>query len=182
MAVRDVVLFPAPVLKQVSVPVDDFGDGLQALVSDLRDTLARCPGVGLAAPQIGVSLRVVLVDVSARFADKAPMVLVNPVIVEQSRWRVVREGCLSVPEFLASVRRADRVRVTARTPGGESLDFVSTGLEAVALQHEIDHLDGILFLDRVASLKTDVFRRRDFGGPERAVESLMQSQGDGAPG
>lgn len=159
MAVREIQVFPDPILKIRSAPVEAFDEDLAALVTDLRDTLAHCPGVGVAAPQIGVSRRVILVDVSGRYPDRAPLVLVNPSITEQSRWKVVREGCLSVPEFLAQVRRADRVRVQAWTPDGEPVDIVRTGLEAIALQHEIDHLDGILFLDRVASLKTDVFRR-----------------------
>lgn len=160
MAVRELLLYPDPILKQACDAVEFFDDRLLELARDLRDTLAASPGVGLAAPQIGVPLRVVLIDVSARFPDRRPLLLVNPRLLDLEDYKIIREGCLSIPDFTANVRRADRVRVIARDERGVPCEVQARGLEAVAIQHENDHLDGILFLDRVACLKTDLFRRK----------------------
>lgn len=160
MAVQTLLLYPDPRLKQACEAVTDFGAPLAALVTDLADTLAAHPGVGLAAPQIGVMERVVLIDVSGRFPELKRRFLVNPEIYELHDKKIIREGCLSIADFTANVLRADRIRVRAHDENGVLQDFESQGLEAIAIQHECDHLDGILFLDRVASLKTDVFRRK----------------------
>lgn len=153
-------MYPDPRLKQMCAPVTDFGAGLAELVGDLRDTLAASPGVGLAAPQIGVLQRVLLIDVSAKFPHRRPLVLVNPELLELHDKKIIREGCLSIPEFTANVLRANRIRFRALNEAGVPYEMESEALEAIAVQHENDHLDGILFLDRVASLKTDVFRRK----------------------
>jgi len=160
VAVKDILLYPDDRLKQTCAAVTDFGDALRALVTDLKDTLAASPGVGLAAPQIGVLQRVLLIDVSAKFPDRRPLVLVNPEILELHDKKIIREGCLSIPEFTANVLRANRIRFRALDENGTPYEMESEALEAIAVQHENDHLDGILFLDRVASLKTDVFRRK----------------------
>ena len=131
------------------------------------DTLSATPGVGLAAPQIGVSERVAVVDVS-RDRRKTPrpgsnhglLVLINPRIVSFEGVQVPREGCLSVPDLLADVRRAEKIRFESWEEGDQNRIYEATGFEALAVQHEIDHLDGKLFLDRVANLKTDLFRRK----------------------
>lgn len=164
--VRELLLYPDPRLKQTCEAVTDVGAPLAALVADLRDTLAASPGCGIAAPQIGVMQRVVLIDVSAKFPDRRPLVLVNPEILELHDKKIIREGCLSIPEFTANVLRANRIRFRALDEHGTPYEMESEALEAIAVQHENDHLDGILFLDRVASLKTDVFRRK---GSKREV-------------
>lgn len=154
------MLYPDARLKQTCAPVTDFGAPLSSLVADLADTLGAHPGVGIAAPQIGVMARVVIVDVSGKHAELPRRVLVNPEILALQDRKIIREGCLSVPDFTANVLRANRIRVRARDEHGDLREFESEGLEAIAIQHECDHLDGTLFLDRVASLKTDVFRRK----------------------
>lgn len=165
MAVRPVRIYPDPVLKQVARQVGAIDDDALALAQDLVDTMRandRC--VGLAANQIGVLRRCVVVDVTAH--PKAPasagglLVLFDPVLLSSQGRQVGREGCLSVPELTANVARATTVVVRGTEPSGAERVVESHDFEARALQHEIDHLDGILFLDRVASLETDVFRRR----------------------
>ncbi|MCB0865153.1 MAG: peptide deformylase [Solirubrobacterales bacterium] len=160
MSVRDVLLYPDRRLKEVAPPAQ--GPDAERIAADLLDTmdsLGHC--VGLAAPQIGEAARVAVVDVTEhpRGADRnnGRLVLVNPVIVFASGKDVGREGCLSIPDLTANVRRAKRIRVE-HAGGG----FESRGFEARCIQHELDHLDGVLFLDRVASLVDDVFRRRTY--------------------
>jgi len=134
---------------------------------DLLDTMesfGHC--VGLAAPQLDHMVRMIAVDVTGHkkaTTQNGLLVLVNPVVVESEGAEVGREGCLSIPHLTANVRRATRIRVEARTPEGETLSVDSEAFEARCLQHEIDHLDGLLFLDRVDSLATDVFRRKNYG-------------------
>jgi peptide deformylase len=163
VAARAVLLHPDPRLKQVAHAAAD-GELARRVAADLVDTMRAGPRtVGVAAPQIGELVRIVVVDCSTH--PKATehhglMALVNPVIVEASGSEIGREGCLSIPEITANVRRATTVVVEASDPGGAPLRIAAAGFEARALQHEIDHLDGILILDRVASLDTDVFRRK----------------------
>jgi len=163
MPVRPVLLYPHPLLKQPT-PLADPGDPEVARVfEDLIDTLRHHPGcVGLAAPQIGRLVRAMVVDVSAspRANEHHGLLrILNPVVVEASQWKVSREGCLSFPDLLANVKRAQRLRLRGTSPEGAPLDVAATGFEAVALQHEVDHLDGILFLDRIRSSR-DLFERR----------------------
>jgi peptide deformylase len=161
MAVREIVLFPNPILKDVCRPVDLADPELPGLVADLIDTVQASPGVGLAAPQIGVAKRAIVVDVSPK-PGNGLIVLLNPEIVSAANPKTGREGCLSIPDFTANVRRAQEIVIRGLTPQGQTVVLQSENLEAVCLQHEVDHLDGILFLDRVASLKRDVFRRKGF--------------------
>ena len=157
MAVREVLRHPHPLLTRVAAPADP--DAVAGVVADLLDTMRAFPRcVGVAAPQIGALVRVAVVDCSQhpKAADHhGELVLVNPVIVAAAGAEVGREGCLSIPELTANVRRATAVTVEA-----DGLRVDATGFEARALQHEIDHLDGLLFLDRVESLEADVFPRR----------------------
>lgn len=170
MAVRPLCLFPNPLLSTPAKNVADFGNELHQLVTDLRDTLYKSPGVGLAAPQIGVSLRVSVIDISRRKSSKAKpaapnhglITLVNPVLLKAQGRQIPREGCLSVPDFLADIRRYEQVTVQAQNENGEEFILTSTGFEALAVQHEMDHLDGKLFLDRVSNLNTDLFRRKSY--------------------
>lgn len=176
MAVREILRVPHPILKTVCSPVQAFTPEVRDLVADLVDTLRAGPGVGVAAPQIGVPLRVAVVDVSPR-PGQGLQVLVNPEYLEREGWQVGREGCLSIPEFTAQVGRHTRVVVRALDGEGNLRVLEAGGFEAVCLQHEIDHLDGVLFLDRVASLKTDVFPRRGVT-PRFRPEHLAEPKGD----
>ncbi len=159
--IRAVVRLPDPVLKRRA---REGSENSVELGADLVETMRSSPAcVGLAAPQIGVSSRVIAVDVTGHpktTSCHGLVVLVDPVIVEASGREVGREGCMSVPDLTADVARATRLVVNGRTPEGETRVIATEGFEARAFQHEIDHLDGLLILDRVASLSTDVFRRR----------------------
>ena len=163
MPVRSVLLYPDPHLKRTAAEADPAEGAWKAVLTDLVDTMRHHPGcVGLAAPQIGRSLRCLVVDVSAspRAGENHGLLcLVNPKILEATQWKVGREGCLSFPDLLANVKRAQKLRLEAFNEKGEKLEISTTGFEAVALQHEIDHLDGLLFLDRIRSSK-DLFERR----------------------
>ncbi|MFP5353233.1 MAG: peptide deformylase [Actinomycetota bacterium] len=162
MSVRPVLRIPERVLKVSAEPVGDALDA--ALAEDLVDTMRASPAcVGLAAPQIGVSRRAFALDVSSH--PKATtvhglVVMFDPVIVESTGRQVGREGCMSVPDLTANVARATQIVVQGRSPAGETLVIATDGFEARAFQHEIDHLDGLLILDRVASLENDVFARK----------------------
>ena len=162
MATKPVLKLPDRVLKTLAEPVGDDLDA--ALATDLVDTMQASPAcVGLAAPQIGVSRRAFALDVSGH--PKATVVhglvvLFDPVILESSGRTIGREGCMSVPDLTANVARATHLVVQGRTPEGDMRVIATEGFEARAFQHEIDHLDGLLILDRVASLEHDVFKRK----------------------
>lgn len=161
--IRPVLKYPHPSLRTPAAEVTDFDDSVLAVARDLIDTMRshqRC--VGLAAPQIGISLRMIAVDVSEHpkaTASHGLVVMVNPVIADSAGREVGREGCLSLPDITANVARAERIQFEAWFPDGEPLRSVSAGFEARAILHEVDHLDGILILDRVAS-PAEVFARR----------------------
>ena len=166
MSVRPVVRLPDPVLKRMAEPVTEIGPEEKALAADLLDTMFAAPScVGVAAPQIGVSLRAFSVDVTGhRKADSChgPLVLFNPVLILARHLELAREGCLSVPDLTGNVARATEVVVAGLTPEGSTRVIEANAFEARALLHELDHLDGRLFLDRVGSLSTDVFRRKRY--------------------
>jgi len=151
----------------VARPLDDDTDTAARVAADLLETMRSFPGcVGIAAPQIDELFRVIAVDVSEH--RKAPetahgeLVLVDPAVVSASGAKVAREGCLSLPHLTANVRRATSIVVSGRTPAGDDIEVESVDFEARCLLHEIDHLDGLLFLDRVDSLAADVFRRKTY--------------------
>jgi peptide deformylase len=164
MPVRPVVRLPDHVLKRLADPVTDIGPDEKALAADLLDTMAASPHcVGVAAPQIGVSVRAFCVDVTGhKKADSChgAFVLFNPVLILARHLELAREGCLSVPDLTGNVARATEVVVRGLSPEGDTRVIEANAFEARALQHELDHLDGLLFLDRVGSLSTDVFRRK----------------------
>jgi peptide deformylase len=165
MAVKDILIYPHPLLKQTCTPVEHFDDKVDALVQDLIDTMvAAGHSVGVAAPQIGATQRVVVVDVShsklGRDDNHGLLTLINPEILEREGRKASREGCMSVPEYTGNVVRSESVVVQYLDREGQQRVIRANGFEAIALQHEIDHLDGFLFLDRVSSLKTDLFRRK----------------------
>jgi peptide deformylase len=155
MAIHDIVFLGDPVLRRPAVEVDAFDDALEALVHDMFETMYHAEGVGLAAPQIGISSRILVVDVREREEGGAGrLALVNPVIVSASEdTERSPEGCLSIPGLEEVVERSWSVEVKAFNVKGEPVRFEADALLARALQHEIDHLDGILFIDRVSPLK-----------------------------
>ena len=168
MAVREVLRYPHPSLKKEARELGTDDAALVAEVAtDLVDTMesfGHC--VGLAAPQLDHLVRMVAVDVTGHkkaTTQNGLLVLVNPVVVEAEGAEVGREGCLSIPHLTANVRRATAIRVEAKSPEGTPLSIQSEAFEARCLLHEIDHLDGLLFLDRVDSLASDVFRRKNYG-------------------
>jgi peptide deformylase len=166
MAVREVLRYPNPALKQTARELAPGDDAIERVAADLVDTMRSFPKcVGVSAPQLGEPVRMIVVDVSEHpktTRHHGLLVLVNPRVAFASGAEVAREGCLSIPDLTANVRRATEVVVEAREPSGAVRIIESEGFEARCLQHEIDHLDGILFLDRVDSLKTDVFRRKRY--------------------
>ncbi|BAZ95000.1 peptide deformylase [Thiohalobacter sp. COW1] len=164
MAVFDILTYPDERLKQVSEPVAAFDQSLRDFIADLEQTRRTGPGaVGIAAPQVGQFIRVVIVDVSQMkkpVPNHGYLVLVNPEITEWEGYALGREGCLSVPDYTGNVIRAERVHLEACDPDGNPLTFDMEGFEARAVQHEMDHLDGLLFLDRLVSRRNDLFRRK----------------------
>lgn len=163
MAVLDVLVYPDARLKQLSVPVTRFDSELYAFLCDLEETMRAAPGsVGIAAPQVNRLLRIVIVDVSSKpnISQHGCLRLINPEILQRAGEVKGREGCMSVPDFTGSVLRSKSVRVRAQDAGGQWREIDCEGYEARAVQHEIDHLDGLLFLDRVVSVRHDLFRRR----------------------
>ena len=167
MPVRPIVRYPDPVLK---ARAEDLHPGPEAdlLVQDLLDTMRASPAcVGLAAPQIGVSKRAFCLDVSQHKRAQSThglIVMLNPVILGRKGRAVMREGCMSLPDFTANVGRAEEVIVMGFDPEDNPMMIEADGFEARAFQHEIDHLDGALFLDRVSSLTADVFPRKRYAG------------------
>jgi peptide deformylase len=158
---------PDPILKKRARPVRPDDRGLNQLIADMWQTLDHHPRcVGLAAPQVGHSLQLIVVDaarVDRPGSRNGRLALLNPEITARRKPRLLREGCLSVPDYTGNVLRDDEVEVRALTPEGEPVVIAAHGFEAVVFQHEVDHLEGKLFLDRVGSLESDVFRRKNYG-------------------
>lgn len=191
MARRSILLYPHPVLKALCEPIEALDDSTAALAQDLRDTLLSGPGVGLAAPQIGVARRAILVDArrSVKHTGQGEFLLFNPRVVASDGTQFFREGCLSVPDYTADIQRGYSILVEGLDERGEVVRVESEGYEAVVFQHEIDHLDGILFLDRVANVKKDLHRRKPKPAapaadpPEQSLETTGPSREDTkAPG
>ena len=164
--IRPVLLVPDARLSQPCAPVTRFDQELRALALDLEETMRAGRGsVGIAASQVGEMVRVCVVDTSGhrKFGAQSQgfFVLVNPLIVAREGERTGREGCMSLPDFTANVSRAQRVVVTYQDVNGVAREIICDDFEAVAMQHEIDHLDGIMFLERVNNLRTDVFPRKN---------------------
>ena len=166
MAVKEVLLYPNPILKEICTPVESWDESVDTILQNLVDTMvAAGHSVGIAAPQIGDTRRAVVVDVSHSKLGKKQenhglLQMVNPRIIEREGQTVVREGCMSVPDYTGNVTRAERIVVQFQDQDQQLQVIKTDGFEAIAIQHEIDHLDGYLFLDRVSSLKTDLFRRK----------------------
>ena len=168
MAVQPILKYPHPLLKKMAHTVDALDTAIHTLVQDLLDTMHAGPGsVGVAAPQIGVGLRVCVVDVSnsrhGKDNNHGLLCMVNPEIISRSGNAVMREGCMSVPDYTGDVERATEITVRfLDSQSGLEREVAASGFEAVAIQHEMDHLDGLLFLDRVISVSTGLFRRKSY--------------------
>ena len=160
MALLEILKYPDPRLSKMARPVSNVTDATVQLISDMLETMYAAPGVGLAATQVGVLQRIVVLDVDHENPRTNVYKLVNPVITQSEGQLVWEEGCLSVVDFTAEVRRAEHVQVVALGEHGKERTIEAEGLLAVALQHEIDHLDGKLFIDRISRLKRDLYTRR----------------------
>jgi peptide deformylase len=160
MAILEILKFPDLALKQTSLPVKNIDGAIAQLVNDLLDTMYAAPGVGLAAPQVGALQRIIVLDIEHDNPGKTVYKLINPVITRAEGEVVWEEGCLSVVDFTAEVRRSAQIEVTAFNENQKEVKIEAEGLLAVALQHEIDHLDGKLFIDRISRLKRELYARR----------------------
>lgn len=160
MAILDIKKYPARVLKHKAAPVTVIDDELQQLIDDMLETMYAAPGVGLAAPQVGISKRLAVIDISAREESVPLLVLINPVILKQEGEIEFEEGCLSVPDYTAKVKRAENLVLTAIDRSGNQVEIETGGLLSIAVQHEIDHLDGILFIDRLSPIKREFIKKK----------------------
>jgi peptide deformylase len=158
--IREILYYPDPRLKQGGQPVDNINGSLVQTVEDMVVTMYDAPGVGLAAVQIGVPQRIIVVDINHEEPGKDLLKLINPVITAREGEIIWEEGCLSVIDYTAEVKRSAKVEVKAWTPDQKEITLQAEDLLAVALQHEIDHLDGKLFIDRISRLKRELYSRR----------------------
>ncbi|MEW6614896.1 MAG: peptide deformylase [Thermodesulfobacteriota bacterium] len=158
MSILKILTYPDPVLKKKAKQVEIIDEKIKKLAEDMVETMYAAPGIGLAAPQVGESLRVIIVDVTRKGEDL--VVLVNPEIISGEGECAEEEGCLSVPDFKETVSRKKKVIVKGLDIKGREIQIPAEGLLAIAFQHEIDHLDGILIIDRVSWLKRDIFKKK----------------------
>jgi peptide deformylase len=158
MALLNILHFPDPKLRTVAKPVTEFDENLRTLVDDLFETMYEAPGIGLAATQVDQHIRLLVMDVSDQ--RNVPKYLINPAILLADGEQVSDEGCLSVPGFYEAVKRAEHIRVRAQDKYGEFIEFEAVGMEAVCIQHEMDHLKGKLFVDYLSTLKRDRIRKK----------------------
>jgi len=162
MALREVLKFPDPRLREISKPILEIDDEVRELARDMCDVMYDEPGIGLAAPQVGAPVRLIVVDTewTDEEAERNPLILINPEITEPEGSISWNEGCLSVPDFEAEVERAQKVRLVAQDLEGEEVVIDAEELQAVCFQHEADHLDGVLFIDRISRLKRNLYVKR----------------------
>ena len=161
MAILNILKYPDPVLKRKAEHVTQITDDVRRLIDDMAETMYAAPGVGLAAPQIGRSVRVIVIDINSKEGENRELIpLINPEIIEQSGETVWEEGCLSVPDYTADVRRAERVIVKGLDRNGKEEVIVGEGFLSIVFQHEIDHLNGMLFIDLLGLIKRDLIRRK----------------------
>lgn len=161
MSIKPLVILPDPLLRQTSKPIERVDSGLLRFADDMLDTMYDAPGIGLAAIQVGEPLRLIVIDLSKEDEPRAPMVFFNPEIVASgAATNVHEEGCLSIPDYYAEVERPETVTVRYVDRDGKQQEIVADGLLATCLQHEIDHLNGVLFIDHISKLKRDIVMRR----------------------
>ncbi len=155
-----IIKYPNSLLQELSKEVIEIDTEVRSFIDDLVETMRGSICVGIAAPQVGRLQRIIAVDVTPKNPGHGELVLINPKITAESGKRKGREGCLSIPGFVANIKRSKKVTVSALDRDGNSVEIETRGFEAVALQHEIDHLDGILFLDRITDMKRDLLKRK----------------------
>ncbi len=176
MAIREILKIPDERLKRVSEAVEVFDNTLRAFIDELEETRLASPGaIGIAAPQVGHFQRIIIVDVSNMrkpVENHGHMILVNPEITHWDGFELGREGCLSVPDYTGNVIRAEDIHLTAQDQWGETHEYEMTCFEARAIQHEVDHLDGITFLDRLVSRRTDLFQRKVYQKKSKKTEKI----------
>jgi len=160
MAVLEIITYPHPLLKKRCETVTQIDEEVKELIRDMRETMYGAGGIGLAACQVGVSRRVIVLDVSPMDPQHSYFALINPEIISEEGEIDHEEGCLSVPDCLEKVKRKEKVCVKGLSPEGVELEIKGDGILAIALQHEIDHTQGILILDRVSRLKREIYRNR----------------------
>jgi peptide deformylase len=162
MALREILQFPDPRLKRVSEPVVEITEEIRELVRDMCDVMYDEPGIGLAAPQVGEALRLFVIDTewNDEGGERNAQVLINPEFISKEGKTTWEEGCLSVPDYTADVERASEVTVRALDLEGQEVTYECTGLQAICMQHENDHLDGILFIDRISRLKRSLYVKK----------------------
>ena len=157
MSIKPLIILPDPVLRQVSKPVERIDEPLLKLADDMLETMYDAPGIGLAAIQVGEPLRMLVIDLAKEDEPPAPHVFINPDVLESGTERsVYEEGCLSIPDYYAEVERPATVRVRYLDRDGRLQEMQADGLMATCLQHEIDHLNGVLFIDHISKLKRDM--------------------------
>jgi peptide deformylase len=172
MALRDILILPDKRLRQVSEPVKKVDAGIRELVADMFETMYDAPGIGLAAIQVGTSKRVVTLDLAKKDEPKNPQVFINPEVVWTSEEKAVyEEGCLSIPEYYGDVERPAQVKVKYLDLEGKPHELEASGLLATCLQHEIDHLNGVLFIDHLSKLKRDRVLKKFTKAAKRAAET-----------
>jgi len=163
MALRQIRTYPDPVLRKKTSRVEHIDSTLSRLIEDMVETMHAAPGVGLAANQVGVPLQLAVIDLSSREDEEQRhplLVIINPEILAMEGSVIEEEGCLSIPDYAEKVKRAARVKVRAQDRTGKQFELETEGLMAKALQHEIDHLNGLLFVDKLSPLKKSLFKRR----------------------
>lgn len=160
MAIREILTFPNPILRQTAKKVTTFDNALKKLAADMGETMYDAPGIGLAANQIGVLQQIIVVDITEPGGQKKFIAYVNPVISEGEGTIVDEEGCLSVIEYTSNVKRFKKIKVNAQDLDGNDLEFVAEDRFARIIQHEVDHLHGKLFIDRISSLKRNLYKKK----------------------
>jgi peptide deformylase len=160
MAILHICTYPEEILHQRAEPITEIDEEVVKLVDHMAETMYSAPGIGLAATQVGVAKQVLVADIAPRRPESELIVLINPEIVAAEGEVILEEGCLSVPDYQAEVKRNERITVRGLNLKGEEVEIEAEGLLAIVLQHEIDHLNGILFIDRLSKLKRDLYKRR----------------------
>ncbi|MGI8723801.1 MAG: peptide deformylase [Methyloceanibacter sp.] len=172
MAILPILTIPEPILRRQAAPVERVDEPLRRLIDDMLATMYDAPGVGLAAPQIGISRRLIVMDPTKDEDEKAPLVMVNPKLLERSdELRLHEEGCLSIPDFTAEIERPARVRIAFIDKEGKAQETELEGIWATVVQHEIDHLEGLLFIDYLSRLKRDMVVKK-FTKAKRTEKAL----------
>ena len=175
MAILQIIEYPHPTLAKVAREVDpaDINDTMRKLIRDMIETMLEAPGVGLAAPQVNISKRLIVVDVSSRYEGREPFALINPFILERSGKTTFEEGCLSLPDFHETIERSKKIKVRYLDENGKVCEIEDDDFLAIVIQHEIDHLDGVVAADRISPMKRMMYlkklKKRDEAAGDRVL-------------